>query len=188
MIFDFEWDEDKRLENIRKHGIDFVDVPMVFDSDPVMLEDARYNYGERRFVSFGLLVGRIVAIVHTEDDGLIRIISARKASKYEQQIYFVGVASPWRRKSETDWARLDAMTDADIDLSDCPEVTPEMFAGAVVRRSVNNRVKVTVTITSGRLPPTIPQADATRTGCSRVVSGARRSGGSSDGVGFENLC
>jgi hypothetical protein len=31
------------------------------------------------------------------------------------------------------------MTDADIDLSDCPEVTPEMFAGAVVRRSVNNR-------------------------------------------------
>jgi hypothetical protein len=39
-------------------------------------------------------------------------------------------------KSETDWARLDAMTDADIDLSDCPEVTSEMFAGAVVRRSV----------------------------------------------------
>ena len=39
-------------------------------------------------------------------------------------------------KSETDWARLDAMTDADIDLSDCPEVTPDMFAGAVVRRSV----------------------------------------------------
>jgi uncharacterized protein (DUF4415 family) len=49
-------------------------------------------------------------------------------------------------KSETDWARLDAMTDADIDLSDCHEVTPEMFAGAVVRRSVSNRSKVTVTI------------------------------------------
>ncbi len=49
-------------------------------------------------------------------------------------------------KSETDWERLDGMTDADIDLSDSPEVTPEMFAGAVVRRSVNNRSKVTVTI------------------------------------------
>jgi uncharacterized protein (DUF4415 family) len=49
-------------------------------------------------------------------------------------------------KSETDWARIDAMTDADIDLSDCPEVTSEMFAGAVVRRSVSNRSKVTVTI------------------------------------------
>jgi hypothetical protein len=53
-------------------------------------------------------------------------------------------------KSETDWARQDAMTDADIDLSDCPEVTSEMFAGAVVRRSVNNRARVTVTITYGR--------------------------------------
>jgi uncharacterized protein len=39
-------------------------------------------------VSFGLLAGRIIAIVHTKDNGLIRIISARKASKYEQQIYF----------------------------------------------------------------------------------------------------
>ena len=53
-------------------------------------------------------------------------------------------------KSETDWARIDAMTDAAIDLSDCPEVTSEMFADAVVRRSVSNRAKVTVTITYGR--------------------------------------
>ena len=38
-------------------------------------------------------------------------------------------------KFETDWERLDAMTDEDedIDLSDCPEITPEMFANAVVR-------------------------------------------------------
>ena len=49
-------------------------------------------------------------------------------------------------KSKTDWVRLDAMTDADIDLSDCPEVTPEMFAGSVVRKSINNRAKVTLTI------------------------------------------
>lgn len=49
-------------------------------------------------------------------------------------------------KSETDWARLDAMTDADIDLSDCPEVTPAMFAGAVVRKPQNERASVTLTI------------------------------------------
>ena len=36
--------------------------------------------------------------------------------------------------SQTDWQRLDAMTDEDIDLSECPEVTPEMFAKGVVRR------------------------------------------------------
>jgi hypothetical protein len=72
------------------------------------------------------------------------------------------------------------MTDADIDLSDCPEVTPEMFAGAVVRRSVGNR---------SRSVPEVIEGDSNyRSRCSRVVSGARRSGGSSDGVGFENLC
>jgi uncharacterized protein (DUF4415 family) len=49
-------------------------------------------------------------------------------------------------KSKTDWARLDAMTDADIDLSDCPEVTPSMFAGAVVRKPQNDRASVTLTI------------------------------------------
>jgi uncharacterized protein (DUF4415 family) len=42
-------------------------------------------------------------------------------------------------KSETDYSRLDAMTDADIDLSDCPEVTASMFAGAVVRKALNTR-------------------------------------------------
>lgn len=49
-------------------------------------------------------------------------------------------------KSKTDWARLDAMTDADIDLSDCPEVTPSMFAGAVVRKPQNERASVTLTL------------------------------------------
>jgi hypothetical protein len=43
------------------------------------------------------------------------------------------------RNSQTDWQRLDAMTDDDIDLLDCPEVSPEMFSRAVVRRVVENR-------------------------------------------------
>ncbi len=84
----FEWDENKRLANIRKHGFDFIDVSTVFDSDTVTVEDDRYNYGEQRFITFGLFQGRIIAVVHTENDDLVRIISARKASKYEQQIYF----------------------------------------------------------------------------------------------------
>lgn len=92
-MIDFEWDEDKRLTNLRKHGIDFVDVPSVFDGDTLIVEDDRYNYGERRFVAFGLLEGRTIAVVHTEYDGLIRIISARKASKYEQQVYFEQVSN-----------------------------------------------------------------------------------------------
>jgi uncharacterized DUF497 family protein len=85
---DYEWDEAKRLANLRKHGIDFTDVPAVFDGDIVSVEDNRYNYGEQRFVSFGLLQGRVVAVVHVERGNCIRIISARKATKYEQQTYF----------------------------------------------------------------------------------------------------
>jgi uncharacterized DUF497 family protein len=84
----FEWDENKRLANIRKHGFDFTDVSTVFVSDTVTVEDDRYNYGEQRFITFGLFQGRVIAVVHTENDDLVRIISARKASKYEQQIYF----------------------------------------------------------------------------------------------------
>lgn len=49
---------------------------------------------------------------------------------------------PISTKSQTDWQRLDARTDEDIDLSDCPEITPEMFAKAVVQQglpSANNK-------------------------------------------------
>lgn len=42
-------------------------------------------------------------------------------------------------KSQTDWKRLDAMTDDDIDTSDIPPVTPEMFAKAVVKRGLKTR-------------------------------------------------
>lgn len=85
---EFEWDEAKRLSNLRKHGIDFVDVPAVFDGDIVMIEDDRFSYGEQRFITFGLLQGRVVALVHTERENCTRIISARKATKYEQRTYF----------------------------------------------------------------------------------------------------
>lgn len=85
---EFEWDEAKRLVNLHKHGIDFVDVPSVFDGDTVTVEDDRYSYGEQRFVTFGLLQGRVIAVVHTNRDQLTRIISATKATKYEQRTYF----------------------------------------------------------------------------------------------------
>lgn len=48
--------------------------------------------------------------------------------------------------SQTDFARLDAMRDQDIDLSDVPEITPEMFAKAIVRRGLRPRVKRQLTL------------------------------------------
>lgn len=49
-------------------------------------------------------------------------------------------------KSQTDFERLDKMKDEDIDLSDAPEITPEMFAKAIVRRRLKPRTKKQVTL------------------------------------------
>ncbi len=84
----FEWDDAKRKSNIEKHGIDFIDAPMVFSGYTLTIEDDRYDYGEKRFVTFGILDGRIVVIVHTETKNSIRIISIRKATKHEAKEYF----------------------------------------------------------------------------------------------------
>lgn len=85
---EFEWDENKRQTNITKHDIDFIDAQKIFDYDTVTIEDNRFNYGEQRFIAIGLLNGKIIVIVYTERSNKIRIISARKATKNEQQIYF----------------------------------------------------------------------------------------------------
>lgn len=84
----FEWDEAKRRSNVLRHGIDFVDVDQVFASETITFLDERYDYGETRFLSFGLLWGEVVAIVHLETDEVIRVISIRKASKDEEETYF----------------------------------------------------------------------------------------------------
>jgi uncharacterized protein len=89
---EFEWDEDKRLVNIKNHGIDFVDVSEVFDGDIFTVEDDRYSYGEQRFVTFGLLKGSVVAVVNTDRGEYIRIISVRKATKNEYRTYFQAIA------------------------------------------------------------------------------------------------
>ena len=89
---EFEWDEDKRLTNIKNHGIDFIDVSEVFDGDVFTIEDDRYSYGEQRFVTFGLLKSLVVAVVNTDRGELIRIISIRKATKNEYRSYFQAIA------------------------------------------------------------------------------------------------
>ena len=87
----FEWDEAKRRSNIQQHGIDFVDVEEVFASETITFLDDRYDYGETRFLTFGLLWEEVVAIVHTEPDDVIRVISVRRASRNEEESYFAEV-------------------------------------------------------------------------------------------------
>ena len=88
----YEWDEAKRLANIQKHGIDFTGIEKVFAGKIVTMLDDRFDYGESRFITFGLLSGRLVGIAHTETDEVIRIISVRKATKNEEAGYFQEIA------------------------------------------------------------------------------------------------
>ena len=86
-------DEPKRRANLRKHGFDFVDAEEVFDGATYTYEDDRLAYGERRLVTLGLLREVVVSVVHTEDDDHIHIISMRKATKREREIYFESIAN-----------------------------------------------------------------------------------------------
>ena len=83
-----EWDEAKRKANIQKHGFDFIDAKELFNGYTVTMEDDRFHYNEQRFITLGMIKGRTAVVVHTERYDSIRIISIRKATKYEQTIYF----------------------------------------------------------------------------------------------------
>ena len=84
----YEWDEQKRQINLNKHGVDFSDVPEIFDGDVVIIPDERFDYGENRFVVIGVIKSQILVVAYTERGEHIRIISARKATKNEQINYF----------------------------------------------------------------------------------------------------
>jgi len=84
----FTWSEAKRAANLKVHGLDFVDAPSVFEGATYTFEDDRFSYSEQRFVTLGLLAGVPVSIIHTENAHEIRVISFRKATKREAQIYF----------------------------------------------------------------------------------------------------
>ncbi len=84
----FEWDERKNQLSVRKHGIDFNDVPDMFRHPMLTLSDDREHYGEERWVSVGWLNRLVGVVVHTERQGeVIRVISARKATRREARLY-----------------------------------------------------------------------------------------------------
>jgi len=62
----FSWDEAKRQENLRNHGLDFADASAVFEGTTFTVENNRFDYGEQRFITLGLLHGRVVSIAQTE--------------------------------------------------------------------------------------------------------------------------
>lgn len=86
---DFEWDDIKAVANYAKHGISFETARRVFE-DAFNLErlDDREEYGEERFFAIGMVDGQILFVVYSEHEGRTRLISARRATKHEQDDYF----------------------------------------------------------------------------------------------------
>lgn len=92
MPMEFEWDTNKARSNLNKHGIRFEDAVSVFDDPRHLSIQDRYENGEYRWQTIGLVHGIVVILVaHTvrfeSGDEIIRIISARKADRKERNRY-----------------------------------------------------------------------------------------------------
>ena len=84
-----EWDPAKAAANLEKHGITFEETAAVF-LDPLSstIPDPAHSFDENRFVTMGLdTVGRLLVVVHTEQEDTLRIISAREATPQERRAY-----------------------------------------------------------------------------------------------------
>ena len=84
----FEWNKSKAKDNFAKHGVSFDLATRVFD-DPLATEflDDREDYDEERFVIIGMVDRQILFVAYVERKDTIRIISARRATKHEQEVY-----------------------------------------------------------------------------------------------------
>ena len=83
IIFDFA----KRDRTLSERGLDFADAALIFTGRHFTIEDDRQDYGESRFVTVGLLTGRMIILVWTPRGAARRIISMRKANEREQNLY-----------------------------------------------------------------------------------------------------
>ncbi len=92
---DFEWNEAKNRLNIAKHGIDFADVPRMFERSALVRRDDRREYDEERWIALGDLDGGVIVAVYTRRGSRLRIISARKANRRERTIYARALEHIW---------------------------------------------------------------------------------------------
>jgi uncharacterized protein len=86
---EFEWDDDKAADNAVKHRVSFEHARAAFaDVFSVSEYDDREDYGEDRYLLTGMVLGTLLLVTYTERADRIRIISARRATRHEQDDYF----------------------------------------------------------------------------------------------------
>ena len=82
-----EFDRAKRIATLGNRGLDMALADEIFAGNTITVEDGRLEYGEKRFITVGLLESRMVILVWTPRGEARRIISMRKANAREQKIY-----------------------------------------------------------------------------------------------------
>lgn len=82
---EFEWDEQKRLSNLAKHGLDFADVAQLDWSVVKIFDDRRFDYGEDRLLAFARLDGQLYSVAFTMRGPAMRILSFRSANRTERK-------------------------------------------------------------------------------------------------------
>lgn len=94
-MYRFEWDENKNRINVEKHGIGFDEASTVFlDERAILFDDPVHSVDEERFLLLGMSESTRVCIVchcYRESDRVIRIISARQATRREEERYVRGI-------------------------------------------------------------------------------------------------
>ncbi len=87
----FEWDENKNKLNIKKHGISFEEASTVFyDDEALIISDEAHSDNEERFIMIGFSYKYNLLVVchcYRQNESVIRIVSARKATKNERKEY-----------------------------------------------------------------------------------------------------
>ena len=93
----YEWDNGKAVENLSKHGVDFADaIAALEDANRLEEIDTRFEYGEERIQIIGMARGNVLFVIGTlRGEDSCRIISARKATRHEQDRYFAGDHEIW---------------------------------------------------------------------------------------------
>jgi uncharacterized protein len=95
----YEWDNGKAAANLRKHGVDFADaIAALEDTNRVEEIDTRFVYDEERIEVIGMAHGKVlfvIVIVMLPGEDSCRIISARKATRHEQDRYYAGNRETW---------------------------------------------------------------------------------------------
>jgi uncharacterized protein len=91
-MFTFEWDDTKAASNLKKHRVSFDEAVTVFgDMGAITFADVTHSDAEDRSRTYGVSANRqLPVVIHTERKTSVRIISARKAKKYEKNIYEQG--------------------------------------------------------------------------------------------------